>query len=451
MRASLIGAIALVALALPASAAEPYRTGAATCDGWPRAPIGMAQGYCAGVVHAPPPKFAARELRFPRMMLQLDRRHWLVTDLYGWVNNRGGVYRIEVTGRRGPCPGRDGILATCLVPKAMVAKTLSGLSMPHTIARGPDGKIYVGEMSRIFRFNPDAANPQATIEPVVVGLPDNRLHANRHPLSAFIFDRNGDILVNVGAPTDQCAASARAGARRCEESEGDANTAGVRRYPYLGNGKWSARFSMFVRGLRNSLALVRHSSGTILQAENSIDFNAQHSPFEELNILRTGAHYGWPYCHDMMRVTPVWARAGIDCRNGVYEKPAQLLPPHAAPLSMLYYSGAMFPRLRGKLLMTWHGYRPAGARVVAYSVDAKGIPLVTPRARYWEYDPGGAPVARPYPGPASEPLILTPGWDKRAGTRPMGTPVGLAVADDGAIWVTEDKNATILRIAPDRP
>jgi glucose/arabinose dehydrogenase len=33
----------------------------------------------------------------------------------------------------------------------------------------------------------------------------------------------------------------------------------------------------------------------------------------------------------------------------------------------------------------------------------------------------------------------------------MGTPVGLAVADDGAIWVTEDKNATILRIAVDRP
>jgi glucose/arabinose dehydrogenase len=60
-------------------------------------------------------------------------------------------------------------------------------------------------------------------------------------------------------------------------------------------------------------------------------------------------------------------------------------------------------------------------------------------------------VAKPYPGPASEPLLLTPGWDKRRGVRPMGTPVGLAVADDGAIWVTEDKNATILRIAPDRP
>jgi len=34
---------------------------------------------------------------------------------------------------------------------------------------------------------------------------------------------------------------------------------------------------------------------------------------------------------------------------------------------------------------------------------------------------------------------------------PLGAPLGLAVAEDGAIWVVEDRNATILRIARDRP
>ncbi len=414
----------------PATAADhAYRTNGQTCDGWPRAPIGMARGFCAGIVLAPPAKFSARDIRMPRLLLPLSATQWLVTDLSGWGRSDGAVFRLTV--QRGQ-PTR-------------VSRLLSRLNMPHGLARGPDGKIYVGEMSRIFRFDPAAANPQATIEPVITGLPDNRLHENRHPLSFFIFDANGDLLVNVGAPSDQCAVKGKPnGDTFCVESEGAEKTAGVRRYPYLGNGRWSRDYTMFARGLRNSLALVRHSSGTILQAENSIDFPSAGSPFEELNILRSGAHYGWPYCYDRNKPTPVW-KGVRSCK--AFEAPTRLLPPHAAPLGMLYYDGAMFPALRGRLLMTWHGYRPTGARIAAFDVDAKGIPNRADAARYAVY--GGA--SKTYPGTASQPRILTPGWDAQPGTRPMGTPVGLAVAEDGAIWVAEDKNATILRIATDRP
>ncbi|MEI9886835.1 MAG: PQQ-dependent sugar dehydrogenase [Rhizomicrobium sp.] len=275
------------------------------------------------------------------------------------------------------------------------------------------------------------------------------------PLSFFIFDANGDLLVNVGAPSDQCATHGKPnGTTACVESEGDEKTAGVRRYAYLGGGRWNPHFTMFARGLRNSLGLVRHASGTLLQAENSIDYPPADSPFEELNVLRDGAHYGWPYCYDMASAAPVWAKSGaMDCRSAAHEKPVRLLPPHAAPLSMLYYDGAMFPALRGALLMTWHGYRPTGARIAAFAVDGRGIPVLTPNARYAAYAgaTGDDTITKPYPGPASEPLLLAPGWNRIAGERPMGTPVGLAVAADGAIWVTEDKNATILRIAPDRP
>jgi len=443
MRSTTLAALALIVFAAGSAAAttnHTYHTGAATCDGWPRAPIGMAAGYCAGIVVSPPPgAFSARQIRMPRTLLPLPSgRDWIVVDMGGWDISRGAVFRLNAEGGKPP----------------RLTRLLSGLAMPHGLARGPDGKIYIGEMSRIFRFDPNAADPAATIEPVVTGLPDNRLHPNRHPLSYFIFDANGDLLVNVGAPSDQCATSVNTpnGTSFCLESEGAEKTAGVRRYAYLGHGTWSRDFTMFARGLRNSLALARHASGTILQAENSIDFPSAHSPFEELNVLRNGAHYGWPYCYDMDKAAPAWAHTGaMDCRSAAHEKPARLLPPHAAPLSMLYYDGAMFPQLRGRLLMTWHGYRPTGARVVAFTVDAKGIPVFTRHARYAEYSTGGTVNTRSYPGPASEPLILTPHWDKRAGLRPMGTPVGLAVAEDGAIWVAEDKNATILRIAPDRP
>lgn len=417
-----------------------YKTGSATCDGWPRASIGMADGFCAGIVLSPSSDFHSRTLRIPRLLLALPGdTDWLITDLGDWDAQRGKVFRLHA--ERGKPP--------------VLTALLTRLFMPHGLARGPDGKIYVGEMSRIFRFDPAARDPQASIETVVSGLPDNRLHPDRHPLSFFIFDANGDLLVNVGAPTDQCLVDGKPdGAKTCDESEGSEPTAAIRRYAYLGNGKWNPAFTVFARGLRNSLALARHSSGTLLQAENNIDYTTTYSPYEELNILRAGAHYGWPYCYDMSDAAPAWASTGaMDCKSAAHEKPARLLPPHAAPLSMLYYNGAMFPQLQGNLLMSWHGYKPTGARIAAFKVDDHGVPLLSSHARYaiFANETGDASAEKRYAGPASDAFILTPGWNRVDGVRPRGAPVGLAVAEDGAIWVADDKNGAILRIAADRP
>ena len=439
----LIAVLATALLGASASAApaqKTYATTRATCDGFPRAPIGMAAGMCAGIVYAPTPgQFAARQLRMPRTLLPIGSgQDWVVVDMGGWGNGQGSVWRM--TAERGK-------------PVKLV-KLLGGLTMPHGLGRGPDGKIYVGEMSRIFRFDPMAANPASTVTYVVTGLPDNKLHENRHPLSHFIFDANGDLLVNVGAPSDQCGTAGKPSKLpngRCAESEGAELTAGVRRYAYQGGGKWSPTFSMFARGLRNSLALARHSSGTLVQAENSIDYAPEDRPYEELNQLVEGAHYGWPYCFDRNMAAPVWAaQAFMPCSSPAHTKPHTLLPPHSAPLGMLYYDGAMFPALRGRLLISLHGYRAPGARLVAFDVGADGLPATRAGARYPTYR-NGQVVMRPYPTAAAESRVLTPGWDMKAGVRPMGTPVGMAVAVDGAIWVAEDKNATVLRISVDRP
>ncbi len=118
---------------------------------------------------------------------------------------------------------------------------------------------------------------------------------------------------------------------------------------------------------------------------------------------------------------------------------------------MLYYDGAMFPQLRGKLLMSWHGHRPAGSRIAAFDVDGRGVPVADRAAQYTVYGDKGKTEAKAYPGPAANAFVLTPGWNGVPGVRPRGTPVGLAVAKDGAIWVTEDINATVLRIARDQP
>jgi glucose/arabinose dehydrogenase len=425
-----------IAMANRGSAAErrvTYAVPSGTCDGYPRLSIGMARGFCAGLVAGPTAPDKPRPMLFPRELVQLDDATWLVSDLGGWGTVRGAVWKLET--KHGE-PTR-------------VSRLLGGLNLPHAISLGADGKVYVGEMSRIFRFDPRAADPSKTIETVVADLPDNRLHENRHPLSAFALATDGALLVNIGAPSDQCldAHGTRLGPL-CPQSETGERAASIRRYAPDGHGEWRKDYTVYARGLRNSVALGVHRSGTVLQGENSYDFDDRWHPFDEVNRIEAGKHYGWPYCYDLTSVTPGWkATSTIRCASSAHTPPVLLLPPHSAPLSLLWYEGAMFPSLQGKLLLSLHGFRATGGRIVAFATDADGVPVATKDARYPVY--GGA--LKPYAkSPSAEAFVLTPGWDKVPGKRPQGSPVGLAVARDGAIWTVDDRAGVVIRIAADR-
>ncbi|WP_313101014.1 PQQ-dependent sugar dehydrogenase [Brevundimonas sp.] len=399
------------------------------CAGRPATTVRTAPGLCLGLVW----QGAGREgPRMPRGLMQLADGDWLVTDLGGWEAGKGAVWRLSFAA--------DGA--------AQWRRLARGLSMPHTVARGPDGRVYVSEMNRILTLDPEAADPAASVRTVIGDLPDNRLHDNRHPLSSFVFDGNGDLLVNVGAPSDRCldgAGKPRADARGACVEEGV--TAQVRRHAYLGahqgEGRWAEESRVFASGLRNSIALVRHPSGTVLQAENSVDLPTPEHPFDEVNVLRQGGHYGWPYCVDLSTPLPGWSARQARC--GERDRPVALLPPHAAPLDMIYYEGAMFPELRGRLLMTWHGYRRTAGRITAVETDARGVPLTDVGGRYAIYPRGS--LGYPAGAPSVKGRVLTPGWDRVSGRQPRGSPVVMAVAADGSIWVTDDRSRAILRIA----
>ena len=424
---AIIVAVAATLGATGARAAEPARTYAVSgeCGGMAATGVVMAPGLCLGLVW----QGAGTEgPRMPRGLMPLAGGDWLVTDLGGWDAGRGAVWRLSFDANG----------------SARWRRLARGLSMPHTVARGPDGRVYVSEMNRILTLDPQAADPATTVRTVIGDLPDNRLHDNRHPLSSFVFDGNGDLLVNVGAPSDRCLdakGKPKTNARgACVE---EAATAQVRRHAYLGNGRWSEASTVFASGLRNSIALMRHPSGTILQAENSVDLTTPEHPFDEVNVLRQGGHYGWPYCVDLATPLPGWPARQARC--GERDQPVALLPPHAAPLDMIYYEGAMFPELRGRLLMIWHGYRRTAGRITAVETDAEGVPLTDLGGRYAIYPRGS--LAYPAGAPSVKGKVLTPGWDRIAGRQPRGSPVVMAVAADGSIWVTDDRSRAILRIA----
>lgn len=432
VKRSLVQGAILSVAALVLAGAGPSRNYAVQgqCGGYPATSVGMTDGACMGLVwQGRAGQGSGRDgPAMPRGLLALEGGDWLVSDLGGWEAGKGGLWRLSFDRQHTP----------------QWRKLVSGLSMPHTVKRGPDGRIYVSEMNRILTLDVSAADPASTLRTVIGGLPDNRLHDNRHPLSSFVFDTNGDLLVNVGAPSDRCLdrqGRGRTDARgRCVE---EAETGQVRRHASLGDGRWAEDSTVFASGLRNSIALVRHSSGTILQAENSVDLNDPAHPFEEVNVLRQGGHYGWPYCVDMQTALPGWSASQSRCSQR--DKPVALMPPHAAPLDMIYYEGAMFPEWRGRLLMTWHGYRRTGGRIMAVEVDEAGVPLTDTNGYYAIY-PRGA-LRYPANTPSVRGKIITPRWDNAAGQHPRGTPVTMAVASDGSIWVTDDKSRAILRIA----
>ncbi|MEO8007485.1 MAG: PQQ-dependent sugar dehydrogenase [Betaproteobacteria bacterium] len=390
-----------------AAAAErvAYRT-SGLCDGLPRIQLKTPPGVCVGLV--------ASGLRFPRGVLPLDNGDLLVVAMGGWEAQRGSVWLLK---RR-----ESGFEQKLLVDK---------LDRPHGIALGPDGRVYIGVVGGVLRFNP--LNPRSTLEPVVGGGSDVSAlpESGRHPLVNLVFDQKGYLYVGVGSHSDNCEAhdgSLPDSARSCAEAEGENPRGSIRRYRM----KWPEGAvlgsEMFARGLRNSMALAVHPvSGILLQGENSRDAihrhmpdleNDEELPHDELNVIESGKHYGWPYCYDQGRPSPEYP----DVKCAKFEAPSLLLPAHAAPLGMTFYSGGLLPiEYHGSLLISFHGYRRHGHRVVAYAVDANGSPVGSPRDLVW-------------------------GWEAGAGG-PKGTPVDLRTGTGGAVYLTEDRNGTVLRIA----
>lgn len=369
------------------------------CGPYPRAVVSTPAWACLGIIAGP-----GDGLIMPRSVIEVSPGRLLLIDMGGWAKGAGRLIEVKL--------GTDG--------GRSLTTLLKGLDRPHGLVMGPDGKVYVGEASAIWRFDPKAARIER--ETVISGLPD----AGRHPLKQFVFDLNGDLIVNEGAPTDRCESTSLLSNVQfpCPAITGDKPEAALWRLHFDHPGGKLAAFTPIARGLRNSMAIaVEPKSGLIVQGENNIDLRPDNSPPEELNVIRQGGDYGWPYCA-AEGVTPGYQRFVRSCAR--FDAPAVLMPAHGAPLGMLYYAGAMFPELSGKLIVSLHGYRGNGHSILAYDRAANGRPI--------------APVGRQ---PAF-PFQLVTGWDERPGLRPRGAPVAISVGAAGQIWFTEDKNRTLM-------
>lgn len=431
-----------------------YDPGDTSCGGFPRLKVETAPGMCLGLVM---PKERAldpvekRAFSMPRTLVQIPgTKDFIVADMGSWHVGRGALFRLTLV---------NGQYRLKLLKK--------GLNYPHAVKLGPDGKFWIGELNAISRFSLDASGAIAGWQTMVAGLP--AFPDDSHPLSQFAFDpRNNDLYINSGAPSDHCFTKTPVG--ECPEVKGNDLSGILRvRWTDLQTKAPVKTWTAVAKGLRNSVAMAISSSGVLIQGENSRDFSDSSEPYEEINAVDLAGpkfHYGWPYCYDFRATSPEWVNntvvkcdaGAVASREGDYQEPFALIPPHAAPLDAGYYQGAMFPELKGTLLMAWHGYRKPGHRLVAYDVDASGRPVIDQKASNATFnfdrkedgcviakkmDPRGGLVRH---APYRE---LVARWNERKDLRPRGAPASFTVADDGSIWIAEDKNQTIVRLARD--
>jgi glucose/arabinose dehydrogenase len=148
-------------------------------------------------------------------------------------------------------------------------------------------------------------------------------------------------------------------------------------------------------------------------------------PPEEINILKDGGDYGWPYCYGDRVPNPEY-HDQARCNSTI--GPALAMQAHSAPLGITFLDRAtkLPAAMRGDALVAFHGSWnrdvPTGAKVVRIRI-ANGKPT------------------------AAEDFIT--GWQDGSGRR-WGRPADVLVAKDGAVLVTDDQAGTVYRVTAAR-
>ncbi len=184
---------------------------------------------------------------------------------------------------------------------------------------------------------------------------------------------------------------------------------------------------IFASGLRNAVGLaIEPETGEVWVSVNERDELGDNLPPDYFTSIKDGGFYGWPYSYIGSNVDPrvkpqrpdLVAKAII---------PDVLLGAHVAPLQFAFYTGKEFPEsYRGGAFVAEHGSWNRSSRA-GYQVAFVGFK-------------DGKASADPVPFLAG--LVPDP-----SGKNVNGRPVGVAVAPDGALLVSDDGAGVVYRIS----
>ncbi|HKT55057.1 MAG TPA: PQQ-dependent sugar dehydrogenase, partial [Caulobacteraceae bacterium] len=320
---------------------------------------------------------------------------------------------------------------------SQVAIFAAGLSQPFGIAFYPPGPnpqwVYVANANSVVRFayrNGDL-KARSAAETVVGALPPGRGHSTRD----IAFSTDGRImLVSVGSRSNAAEdmtkkAAGETKAWQASHALGAAwgpeeNRADVLAFDPDGHGQ-----RVFAAGLRNCVTIaVEPRTGAPWCAVNERDMLGDDLPPDYVTRVRQGAFYGWPWYYIGDHQDPRHAGQRPDLAGKVMV-PDVLIQPHSAPLGLAFYNATSGPAAfpaddRGQAFVALHGSWNRAKRT-GYKVVRIVLKNGVPTGEYQDFLTG---------------FVID---DRRV----WGRPVGVAVAHDGALLVTDDAGDTLWRIA----
>jgi Raf kinase inhibitor-like YbhB/YbcL family protein len=377
-----------------------------------------SQAHAQKPGEAPDVAFTGRVLKPPRAPLE-DLTQLQLPDGF-----KVSVFAKDLINPRMIAVARDGTVYVTRrsVGDVMMLKDTDGDGTADTkkvVANRPDmhgiavdgDTAFLATVKDVYRARIKSDGTFGDLERIIDDLPD----AGQHPNRTLGVGPDGMLYISVGSTCNACAESSPESA------------ALLRATP---DGK---KRTIFASGLRNTIGFVWHPArGALVGFDHNIDWHGDDQPAEEVNVLKEGKFYGWPYVLADGFLNPQDEPPGditLEQVAAVTEKPVLGYTAHAAPMQMTIYAGPMFPKaFQGDAFVamrgSWNRKPPSGYEVV--------------RIRFAD----GQPTA-------IEPFLT--GFLKKDGDgyTQFGRLAGLAVARDGALLVGDDENGVIYRVAYD--
>ena len=280
------------------------------------------------------------------------------------------------------------------------------LTRPFGIAFHKD-YVYIADTDEVIRFRYDPkTSKRLGKRQHVLDLPGGGMHWTR----TVAFSRDGKkMFVSAGADCNVCVEtdSRRAAVTVANPAGGDA--------------------SIYSSGLRNAVGLaINPDTGELWADVNERDMLGDNVPPDYFTHVAPGGFYGWPYSYIGKHLDPrIKAQRPDLVAKAIV--PDVLLGPHVAPLESVFYMGRQFP-----------GWYRHGAFIAEHGSWNRSI-LSGYQVVFIAFRDGR---------PSGDLSAFLTGFDPDPHSRVVnGRPVGVAVAKDGSLLVSDDGGKVIWRVS----
>jgi len=283
-----------------------------------------------------------------------------------------------------------------------VSTFATGLSQPFGIAfypLGPNPKwVYIGNTDSVVRF------------PYKNG--DLKASGGGHWTRDIVFSKDGQkMFVSVGSHSNV--------------DDPDTHPEEFHRADVLEFTPQGKFVKVYAYGIRNCVGEAIHpATGQLWCSVNERDMLGDHLVPDYITHVQEGGFYGWPYFYMGGHPDPRLNGKHPELKNKVIT-PDVLLEPHFASLEMTFYEGSQFPSdYKGDAFAAEHGSWNKSKRA-GYEVIRVKMHDGQAAGTYEDFVTG----------------FVLPNGDV------WGRPVGVTVAKDGSLFVTDDGSGSIWQVS----